>query len=145
MMAVVSPVLIAYLVSAAAYAGFQWTVHVVIYRQFSAVPVEAFAEYERLHQRRISYMVGPLFAALVVSVGWLLIDSPATVARWAALLAAALVAVIVGITAFAAVPLHRRLSGEWDGKAYRQLLRVDLLRTLVATASLVLAVAITIN
>lgn len=139
------PVLIAYLVSTAAYAGFQWTVHVVIYRQFSAVPEHAFAEYERLHQRRISFVVGPLFAALVVSVGWLLIDRPASVARWVAGLAAALVAIILGITAFAAVPLHRRLSGQWDGKAYNKLLKVDLARTLVATASLALAIAITVS
>jgi len=57
------------LTAAAAYAGFQWTVHVVVYRQFSAVPPAAFGEYERLHQRRISYVVGPLFVALIAAAG----------------------------------------------------------------------------
>ena len=99
-----------FLAAGAAYAGFQWTVHLVVYRQFAEVPAAAFADFERAHQRRISVLVGPLFAALVISTGWLLIDRPVAVAGWAAAAAAALVAVVVGMTAFGAVPQHRRLS-----------------------------------
>ncbi|MGS0688545.1 DUF1772 domain-containing protein [Nakamurella sp. GG22] len=134
-------VLTVFLAAGAAYAGFQWTVHLVVYRQFPLVPAAAFADYEQGHQRRISMLVGPLFAALVISTGWLLIDRPVTVAGWAAATAAALVAVIIGMTAFGAVPLHRRLSVGWDPDAYRGLLRVDLVRTLAATGVAAFGVA----
>lgn len=130
-----------FLAAAAAYAGFQWTVQVVVYRQFSAVPPDAFADYELSHQRRISYLVGPLFAALVGTVGWLIVDPPPSIAWWATLLAGAAVALILGVTAFGAVPRHRRLSVGWDAAAYHGLLRADLVRTLAATAVLVLALA----
>lgn len=133
--------LIAFLTAGAAYAGFQWTVHLVVYRQFAAVPAAAFADFERAHQRRISVLVGPLFAALALSTGWLLIDRPVAVPLWAAVAAAALVAVIIGVTAFGAVPLHRRLSAGWDAGAYRSLLRVDLVRILAATAVAAFGVA----
>ena len=133
-------VLTLYLVSVAAYAGFQWTVHLVVYRQFPVVPAAAFPEYERLHQQRISRVVGPLFAALVATVGWLLLDLPATTPLWSAALSAGLVALILVVTGFGAVPLHRRLSESWDDKTFRSLLRVDLSRTVLATGNLVLAV-----
>ena len=136
----VPPVLIAYLVSTAAYAGFQWTVQVVIYRQFPAVPAEAFAEYERQHQRRITVVVAPLFAGLTVCVGWMTIDRPPSVGWWAVVLAIVLLAIILAGTAFGAVPMHRRLSSGWDESAYRRLVRVDLVRAIAATAALVLAV-----
>ena len=131
-------VLMLTLAAVAAYAGFQWTVHVVVYRQFSAVPAAAFPEYERLHQQRITRVVGPLFAVLVASVCWLLIDLPAGVPLWSALAAAGLVLAILAITGLGAVPLHRRLSKSWDGGTYRALLRVDLVRTVIATGNLVL-------
>lgn len=130
-----------FLAAGAGYAGFQWTVHLVVYRQFAAVPAAAFAAYERAHQRRISALVAPLFAALVLSTGWLLIDRPAVVPGWAAAAAALLVAVIIGMTAFGAVPLHRRLGAGWDLQAHRRLLRVDLVRTLAATGVAALGLA----
>jgi hypothetical protein len=130
------------LVSAAAYAGFQWTVHVVVYRQFTAVPADAFTEYERLHQRRISFVVGPLFAALVLSAAWLVVDTPIDVPAWLVLPAVGLVAVLLVVTAFAAVPQHRKLSAGWDDGAYRSLVRADLARVIVATAEVVVAIGV---
>lgn len=136
------PVLLAYLTSAAAYAGFQWTVQLVVYPQFPAVPQAAFAQYERRHQRRITVLVAPLFAALLVSVGWLLLDRPPQTGLWAVLLGAGLLGVILGTTAFGAVAMHRRLSNGWDETAYRTLLRIDLVRALAATAQCALAVVL---
>ena len=130
----------------AAYAGFQWTVHCVVYRQFSAVPAPAFPAYERLHQQRISRVVGPLFAGLVIIAGWLIIDRPPSVSpAWAAVTAAGLVALILLVTGLGAVPLHRRLSESWDDDTYRSLLRVDLSRTLLATVNLALAATLAIT
>jgi hypothetical protein len=133
------------LLSVAAYGGFQWTVHVLVYRQFSAVPPDAFPAYERLHQQRISRLVGPLFAALGMTTGWLILDRPAGVPLWSAVTAAGLVAVILLVTGLGAVPLHRRLSRSWDAGSYRSLLRVDLVRTLLATVNLALAATLALQ
>lgn len=130
----------AFVICAAAYAAFQWTVRVVVYPQFAAVPSEAFVAYERAHQRRISVVVGPLFGALVLSTGWLMIDRPAGI--WLSVSAAVLLAVVLGVTGFVAVPLHRRLSAGWNPAAYRSLLRADLARTAAATGLLALAVVV---
>ena len=129
-----------YLLVTSLYAGFQWTVHVAVYRQFAAVPEDAFPRYENLHQRRVSYLVGPLFGALVLSTGWLGLDRPPTVPGWAPAVADALLAVVLGATAFLAVPQHRRLGVAWDPVAYRALLRADVIRVLAATAGVALAV-----
>jgi hypothetical protein len=57
-MGAVSVLLIVHLVLTAAYAGFQWTVQVLVYRQFPLVPPAAFAAYEAAHQRRVGFVVG---------------------------------------------------------------------------------------
>jgi hypothetical protein len=53
--------LVVNLALSAAYAGFQWTVRVLVYPQFAQVPPDAFAGYGRSHQRRVTRVVGPLF------------------------------------------------------------------------------------
>ena len=128
-----------YLLVTSLYAGVQWTVQVVVYRQFPAVPADAFPRYEGLHQRRITYLVGPLFGGLVLSTGWLGLDRPPTVPGWAPAVAVALLAIVLGVTALLAVPQHRRLGVAWDPMAYRALLRADLIRVIAATAGVVLA------
>lgn len=123
----------------AAYAGFQWTVRVVVYPQFAGVR-EHFADYERAHQRRVTRVVGPLFVGQGLTTLWLL----ALVLRGRApvvpvLVGAVCLAVVLGVTALGAVPLHRTLSGGWDAAAHRRLLRVDSVRVAAATAGLVAA------
>ena len=125
-----------------AYAGFQWTVRVLVYPQFAAVPPDRFADYERAHQRRISFVVGPLFAAQAVTTGWLLLDRPPGTPLALVLLAAALYGALLLVTATVAVPLHRRLDGGWDPAAHRRLLRVDALRVALATAGALVALAL---
>ena len=48
-------------------------------------------------------------------------------------------AVVLGVTAAGAVPLHRRLDVGWDADAHRRLLRVDSVRVAAASANVVLA------
>jgi hypothetical protein len=131
----VSWTLAAHLAATAAYAGFQWTVQGLVYPQFAEVPAAGFAAHERAHQRRVSRVVGPLFAALAVTTALVLVTRPGVVA----VLSAACYAVVLAATAFAAVPLHRRLSAGFDAAAHRRLLRVDLVRALAATADVVCA------
>ena len=77
--------LVAHLLLVGAYAGFQWTVRVVVYPQFALVPPDRFAPDELAHQRRIRRVVGPLFGrgerlADVVDNHVLSTDVPAVVA-----------------------------------------------------------------
>jgi hypothetical protein len=118
----------------AAYAGFQWTVRALVYPQFSLVPPAVFPAYERRHQQRISWVVGPLFAGQGGTTLWLLADRPAGTPLPAVLAGAACLAVVLGVTGLRAVPLHRRLDRAWDDAAHRRLLRVDTVRAVAATA-----------
>jgi hypothetical protein len=138
----VSVVLVAQLVTTAAYAGFQWTVRLVVYPQLGAVPESAFSAYERLHQRRVGYVVGPLFAALVVTTVLLWVARPAGIAPWWPALSSALLLVVLGVTGLLAVPLHRRLERGWDPAVHRRLLRVDAVRVAAATVNVVVAAVI---
>lgn len=122
-----------------AYAAFQWTVRLVVYPQFRAVPPAAIPAYEQSHSRRITRVVGPLFAALVVLAVLLLLARPDDVPLWAALGSAGLVLAVLGLTAVVAVPAHRALGAAWDPSAYRRLLHVDSARAIAATLNVVLA------
>ena len=126
--------LVAHLALAAAYAGFQWTVRGLVYPQFAQVPPPAFPAYERAHQRRVTRVVGPLFAGQGVTTLWLLAARPDGTALPPVLAGAACLAVVLGVTALLAVPLHRRLDGQWDAAAHRRLLAVDTVRAVAATA-----------
>lgn len=126
--------LVAHLVLAAAYAGFQWTVRVLVYPQFTRVPPGAFAGYERSHQRLVARVVGPLFAGQVLTTALVLGLRPDGVPLLPMLAGAASLAVVLGVTAVLAVPLHRALDRGWDPAAHRRLLRVDGVRVAAATA-----------
>ena len=117
----------------AAYAGFQWTVRALVYPQFAAVPPAAFAAFERSHQRRVTRVVGPLFAGQGVTTLWLLVDRPQGTPLPAVLAGAACLAIVLAATALGAVPLHRRLGEAWDDGAHRRLLQVDTVRAVAAT------------
>ena len=119
----------------AAYAGLQWTVRGLVYPQFAEVPPASFASYERRHQQRISRVVGPLFAGQLATTGWLLVARPAGTPLPPVLVGAAALGVVLAVTAFVAVPLHRRLGEGWDDGAFRRLLRADTARALAATGA----------
>ena len=126
--------LVVHLALTAAYAGFQATVRFLVYPQFARVPADAFAAYERSHQRLVTRVVGPLFAGEGVTTLLLLAVRPAGVPLLPVLAGAACLAVVLGVTALLAVPLHRRLDVGWDTGAHRRLLRVDGVRVAAAVA-----------
>jgi hypothetical protein len=123
----------------AAYAGFQWTVRLLVYPQFARVPAVAFRTYEQAHQRLVTRVVGPLFAGQGATTLWLLVDPPDGLGPAPVLLAAGCLAVVLGATWLLAVPMHRRLGQGWDGAAHRRLLRADTVRALAATAGTLVA------
>jgi hypothetical protein len=72
------------------------------------------------HQRRITWLVGPLMATESVTALLLLVERPDTMATWSAWLAAGLLAVALGSTVCVQVPLHARLAlGHDEGVAAR--------------------------
>ncbi len=133
---------LAHLAAACGYAGFQWTIRALVYPQLAdagrAHPATSPA-LEAGHQRRTARLVGPLFAALVATTGLLVLTRPGSPA---ALGCAACTAVVLGATAFGAVPAHRRLAAGFDEAAVVRLLRWDSLRVLAATTQVALAVSV---
>lgn len=121
-----------YALAAAAYGGFQWTVHVVLYRQFPLVPADRFPSYARRHRLHIAVVVGPLFAFLGVSASVLAATTGLPAAGRVG--APLLYATLITVTFAGALPQHRRLAVAWDPAAYAALLRWDAVRVLVATA-----------
>ena len=137
-----SPAGIAHLAAACAYAGFQVTITAVVYPQLAAVGRVApavFPAHEARHATRTAVVVGPLFAALVGATGWLVVAAPTSVLVWAA---AGCTALVLAVTALAAVPRHDRLRGGWDPTVMGRLLRVDAVRAGAALAQVALAVAV---
>ncbi|MEO7744969.1 MAG: DUF1772 domain-containing protein [Actinomycetota bacterium] len=133
-------VLTVHLMATSAYAGFQWTIRVVAYPQLAEVPRPAFTTYLAAYQRRVTYLVGPLFAALLLTTGLVALDSAVTaVGR---VLAVLLLGVVLGATTFAAVPQHSRLSAGWDAAAHRRLLTADTVRVVAATLDAGLALVL---
>lgn len=124
-----------FVVASSLYTGFQWTIRVVVYPQFNNVPPADFVAYEQSHQQRVAVAVGPLFAALVLCSAAMLVRPPQQGQPWVPILLAVLVALLLGVTAFSAVPLHRRLSTGFDVDAHRRLLQVDAVRLLIAVAA----------
>ena len=129
--------------SVCAYAGFQWTVHLVVYPQLAAVPPDSFVDYEQAHQRRISYLVGPLFATLLITTILVCVRHPAGSPLWLPAVSAVLLLVILAVTGLFAVPLHRRLERGWDRTAHHSLVRVDALRLAAATANVLVSAIVT--
>jgi hypothetical protein len=135
---------LSFAVAAAAYTGFQWTIRVVVYPQFSraaAAGNDLWTVYEAAHQRLVSLAVGPLFAALGITSLAALARPPAGVGRWLPALGVAFVAVVLAATALLAVPLHGRLARRWHPGDHRRLMAVDTLRLVASVAATVVAVA----
>ena len=126
---------VAHVLLVGGYAGFQWTVRALVYPQFTAVPAGAAAAYEASHSRRVSRVVGPLFAGQLLTTGWLLLDPPAGVRTAGVVASAACLTAVLAVTALLAVPQHRRLADGFDAAAYARLLRADTLRVVAATVN----------
>jgi ketopantoate hydroxymethyltransferase len=129
---------IALLVSASAYAGFQWTVRVVVYPQMVRVGTADFARYESGHQRAVSRAVAPLFLAIGACCLTVFAVERSTIS----LLAGLTFATVLALTALGAMPQHRRLSTGFDPEAHRRLLAVDSVRLVLAVVEVGLAVVL---
>ena len=134
-----SLLLAAHLALAAAYAGLQWTVRVLVYPQFTGVPAASWPAFHAGHSRRIARLVGPLFAGQLATTAALLLDRPPGRPLAALLCGAGCLAVVLLVTALVAVPQHRRLADGFDAAAYARLVRTDSVRVLAATGAVLAA------
>jgi hypothetical protein len=124
-------------------AGLIWFVQIVHYPLLEAVPADAFPAYERAHQQRTTWVVGPVML-LEASSAVLLLWLPrgkltGTTLRWSGL---ALLALIWISTFALQVPLHAKLAMQFDGAVWHRLVVTNWLRTIAWTVRGVIALSI---
>lgn len=126
--------LLVHLLATTALATTGWVVQVVVYPSFALVGAESWGRFHARHRWAISLVVLPPWLAQAVSVVvlTLALGLPGIVL-------AALALAGVALTVFAAVPEHDRLAPGGDP---RRLLRANLVRTLVWTASAAVTVVL---
>ena len=121
--------------------GLIWVVQLVHYPLMDCVSAERFAAFEKEHQRRISYLVGPAMlieGATAIALFWF---RPPTVPSSLVIAGLALIAVNVVSTAALQVPCHTRLARGFDRETHRRLVTTNTIRTAAwsVRAALVLA------
>lgn len=109
--------------------GVIWLVQLVQYPMLATFSPLAPGAAAVDHQRRISWVVGPLMATEGVTALILLFDRPATMAPSTAWIAAVLLAVALGSTVLVQVPLHRRLAEGHDRRTAERLIATNWVRT----------------
>ncbi|MFH5804838.1 hypothetical protein [Alienimonas sp. DA493] len=121
--------------------GLIWTVQLVHYPLFDGVGAEGFAEYERRHTVRITWIVAPLMLAELAVSGWLALRVPEGVPAWQCWLRAALTAGIWLSTSFLQVPRHKELAAGFAPAAHAALVGTNWIRTGLWTARGILTLA----
>jgi uncharacterized membrane protein len=109
--------------------GLIWLVQVVVYPQFLRVPQDCFGVYHQAHMRAITFVVGPAMLVQVLTGVALLIDRPAGLPGWAAIVGLACIAVCWISTALVQVPLHNLLTSGFTTDAANRLILTNWLRT----------------
>jgi hypothetical protein len=130
-----------HLAATAGMMGLIWFVQLVHYPLFEAVGADHFVAYESAHQRRTSWVVGPLMGVEGVSalaIAAALHDETGFVLP---LVGLALLAVIHASTVLLQVPAHRRLSEGYDDEIVRRLVRTNWVRTIGWSSRVVVALA----
>ena len=128
----------ALLAAVAVHTGFQLTVTTLVYPALFRA-----TDWDRahaMHSRSITPLVALVYAALVATGAWVLVDG---VAHPGTMVALGGVALSLATTALVAAPLHGRLAGGRDPALVRRLRVADLVRTAGAVLALVGAVSAT--
>jgi hypothetical protein len=110
--------------------GVIWFVQIVHYPLMSEVGEDRFVVYERKHQQRTGYMVGPVMVAELAGAIVLFWKTPQ--GWW--ILNLALLGLIWAATFFIQVPLHNRLLERYEASWQRRLTASNWARTALWTA-----------
>lgn len=120
--------------------GLIWFVQIVHYPLMGEVPTSTFPAYTKAHQRRTTWVVGPVML-LEGGSALLLVWSPhvafaGTPMRWSGLA----LLVFIWISTFAVqVPLHERLASGFDRAIWRRLVITNWVRTIAWTVRGIIA------
>lgn len=109
--------------------GLIWFVQIVHYPLYANVGHEQFPEYEALHNRLTTWVVGPVMLIELATAAALLKYSPhgSTSLTWLGL---GLLVVIWISTAALSVPAHDSLAAGFSDGAYRKLVSTNWIRTI---------------
>lgn len=113
--------------------GLIWTIQVVHYPLFARVGPDLFPGYQSSHSTLITIVVGPLMLLELLTGFFLLLTPPAPFPAWIWWVGMGLIGAIWLTTTFVSVPLHGRLSGGFEAKAYTALVGTNWIRTLAWT------------
>lgn len=134
-------VLIAQIIGSGGMFGVIWVIQLVQYPLMRKVPVGAFREFEQEHQRRITFVVGPLMALEGLCVLAVFFLRP-TCLSFAIVLAGGLVeAVAIGTTAVVSAPMHGRMAASGRPDLLDRLIATNWIRTAAWSARAALAIA----
>lgn len=122
--------------------GLIWMVQVVHYPMLGRISAHEPSTAALDHQRRISWVVGPLMAVEGVTALILLAARPETMGALAAWAAAALLGVALLSTVLLQVPLHGQLAAGHDDEVIKKLLSTNWIRTVAWSARGVILVAV---
>lgn len=114
--------------------GLIWFVQLVHYPMFAEVPEDVFVRYERIHQGRTVWAVGPMMLLELATACAMLSWRPAGIPPWIAWVGLVLLLIVDGSTAAFFGPQHGRLSAGFDATLHRQLVDWNWLRTVGWTA-----------
>ena len=128
-----------------AMVGLIWMVQVVHYPMLATYSALAPATAAIDHQKRISWVVGPLMAAEGVTALILMFSRPATMSWLSAWVAAGLLGVALLSTVLVQVPLHARLAERHDPEVGDRLIASNWARTLAWTARGVVLAAVLVS
>lgn len=120
--------------------GVIWFVQVVHYPLFRLVGAGSFIAFERVHTRRISYIVVPLMVTEMSAALVLPFLDPVAPARGLAWVGAVLAILIWLVTFTVQVPLHRRLLEGYDAGAVDRLVKSNGLRVGLWSARAVVSI-----
>ncbi len=122
--------------------GLIWFVQVVHYQLFSKVGESQFTEYEELHKRLTTWVVGPaMLVELVTAIGVVkFADAESTLLAWVGL---GHIVLIWLATATLSIPAHNALSIEFSANAHQKLLSTNWIRTVAWTVRGVLVLILT--
>ncbi len=134
-----------HLVSTLCMVGLIWFVQVVHYPMFDRVGPQQFAEYERIHQQRTTWVVAPfMLAELATAIGLVVIgpEGVSSAVIWCGLI---LLAAIWLSTALLQVPKHNLLKAGFATAVHRSLVSTNWIRTIAWSGRGVLAVIVTMT
>ncbi len=109
--------------------GVIWVIQVVHYPLFALVGPENYTQYQHEHERRITWIVGPVMLLELATAVLLVAYPPARMSRSLFIVNLSLLVLIWLSTAFLQVPQHQRLEAGFDAAVHAALVASNWFRT----------------